>query len=92
MSDWDEFEWDKHNEDKILDKHGVRRFEAEEAVGDPNAVPFPAHSGNVGLIGRTGDGRTLIVILTRKERRLIRVVTARDANSNEKGSYRRRNR
>lgn len=92
MGDWDEFDWDEHNENKILDKHGVHSYEAEEATGDANAVPFPAHSSNIGLIGRTEDGRTLVVILQRKGPRLLRVVTARDASPNEKRVYRRRNR
>ncbi|MBS3932845.1 MAG: BrnT family toxin, partial [Truepera sp.] len=70
-----EFEWDDANIDHIAN-HGVEPFEAEEAATDRARTPFPAHSGNVGLIGKTEGGRLLVVILERKSR-LWRVVTAR---------------
>jgi hypothetical protein len=38
MQQGDEFEWDSHNEDKLAARHGVDRYEAEEAAADPGAI------------------------------------------------------
>lgn len=37
MQQRDEFEWDEDNEDKLAARHGVDRYEAEEAATDPAA-------------------------------------------------------
>ena len=84
------FDWDEYILDHIA-RHGVDPGEAEDAVLDPGRVTFPARLGRVGFIGMTEAGRMLVVILDRKQD-LWRVVTARDASSNEKKSYRRRQR
>jgi uncharacterized protein len=84
------FDWDDDNVDHI-ERHGVEPWETEEAAEDRHRIPFPAHSGRLGLIGRTEDGRFLVVILERLSRGW-RVVTARDATSAEKRIYRRRSR
>jgi len=84
------FDWDEYNLDHIA-RHGVDPGEAEDAVLDLGRVSFPAKFGRVGFIGMTEAGRVLVVILNR-EKNLWRVVTARDANPNEKKSYRRRQR
>ncbi len=82
-----DFDWDEDNIAHIA-RHGVEPWEAEEAAMDPRRAPFPAHSGRVGLIGKTESGRVLVVILERRGRKW-RVVTAREATSNEKRAYRR---
>ena len=84
------FDWDEHNVGHIVVKHGVDPGEAEEAVLDPGRTPFPAKGKRTGIIGMTADGRVLVVILERKSRHKWRVITARDASSNEKRAYRRR--
>ena len=86
-----EFEWDDGNLDHIAN-HDVDEFEFEEAATDPERVPFGAHSGNFGFIGKTDAGRLLVIIFERKSKRLWRAVTARDAKPPEKKSYRRLNR
>lgn len=83
------FEWDHHNLEHIA-RHGVSDEEVEEASADPQRVPFSAHSGHVGLIGKTAAGRVLVVILARKGPGRWRPVTARGASPREKQSYRRR--
>jgi len=84
------FDWDESNTDHIA-QHDVEPWEAEEAATDRGRVPFTAHSGRTGFIGRTDDGRVLVVVLGRKAR-LWRVVTAREATRGEKRAYRRYNR
>lgn len=88
------FEWDDANVDHIAE-HGVEPEEAEEAVDDRYddryKVAVPPHSGRDRIIGKTGDGRVLCVVLDRRATGW-RVVTARDATDSEKRAYRRRNR
>ena len=84
------FEWDDGNLDHIAE-HGVESWEVEEAFADRQRIPYDAHSGRDGYIGRTEDGRLLVLIFEHRGRH-IRVVTARDASTREQRSYRRANR
>ena len=88
------FGWDRANVDHIA-WHGLEPEEVEDALLDPEGVPAAAYnvatnSGverRSGFIGATEAGRILYVAYT-KRGGVIRVVTARDANSREKRSYR----
>jgi uncharacterized DUF497 family protein len=84
------FEWDDANVDHIAE-YGVEPEEAEEAVDDRFKAAVSAHSGRDRIIGKTGDGRVLCVVLDRRATGW-RVVTARDATDSEKRAYPRRNR
>jgi uncharacterized protein len=84
------FEWDDGNRDHIAE-HGVRFWEAEEALEDRRRIRIPAHSGRRGVVGRTEDGR-LLAVLYEDYGDVVRVVTARDASATEQRSYRRANR
>lgn len=85
------FIWDDKNIEHIA-RHNVEPEEAEEAFLDPIRVRFDANSGNLGIIGSTEEGRRLVVIYVKKEGHKYRVITARDANEDEKKQYKRRNR
>lgn len=89
------FEWDDGNLNHIA-RHRVDSLEAEEAFRDRRRIPFVAYDGpdgepRDGRVGRTDDGRLLVVISVRRGRNW-RIVTARDANSTETRRYRRANR
>ena len=84
------FIWDEENIQHIA-RHNVEPFEAEDALMDPQRIKFSAHSGNMGIIGSTEDGRRLVVIFIKKIEGKIRVITARDTNDSEARAYRRRN-
>jgi uncharacterized DUF497 family protein len=84
------FEWDDGNEDHIAE-HGVESWEAEEAMTDRRRISLDAHSGRIGIAGRTEDGRLLAVYYEKHGDR-IRVVTARGAIAREERAYRRANR
>ncbi|GAK41539.1 hypothetical protein TCA2_4030 [Paenibacillus sp. TCA20] len=86
-----QFIWDEENIQHIA-RHNVEPFEAEDALMDPQRIKFSAHSGNMGIIGSTEDGRRLVVIYIKKMMGKLRVVTARDATETEAKAYRRRNR
>lgn len=84
------FIWDEENIQHIA-RHDVEPFEAEDALMDPQRIKFSAHSGNMGIIGSTEDGRRLVVIYIKKVEGRLRVITARDATESEVRAYRRRN-
>lgn len=87
-----DFEWDEDNEEHIA-RHGVVPDEAEEVLLDPRRVPAPAYSvygeRRRGVIGATEDGRVLAVIYAARGG-VVRIITARDADPDEKRRYRRR--
>jgi uncharacterized DUF497 family protein len=87
-------DWDEANANHI-ERHGVDRWEAEEAVLDPDryALSRGWHGGEYryALVGRTESGRTLTVVSVRRGSRL-RVITARDASPREIRLYRRNRR
>jgi uncharacterized DUF497 family protein len=58
---------------------------------DRRRIRISAHSGRRGIAGRTDDGR-LLVVFFEGQGNVVRVVTARDANTTEQRSYRRANR
>lgn len=96
MQEWDEFEWDKHNEDHIA-KHGVDRYEAEDAATESKAILRRVGTSRYGhrryaCLGKTEDGRILVVIVDRKSPSLVRVATAMDASFTDKRAYRKQKR
>lgn len=97
MRQWDEFEWDSHNEEKLAARHGVDRYEAEQAAMDAGASIKRIDEDRLGnpeyiFVGKTDDGRILFMVGVRKRDRVWRIGSARDATFQEKRAYRRRNR
>jgi uncharacterized DUF497 family protein len=87
------FQWDSGNDRKSEDKHGVARTEAEQIFFNSplRLAADEQHSQReerFHALGRTDGGRILHVTFTlRAERRLIRIISARDANRTERGRY-----
>ena len=81
-----EFDWDDANIDHIA-RHHVTPDEAEEALTDPRRIGLDTYSPTdeirYGVLGRTTEGRILVVIFTPRNG-MVRVITARDANTTEK--------
>lgn len=70
MQELDEFEWDDDNEYHLA-KHGVDRYEAEEAATDPAAIVKRVGTDRYGnrryiYVGKTEDGRILFMVVDRK--------------------------
>ncbi len=85
------FEWDEANVAHLA-AHDVRPDEAEEALLDPRRVGTSAYQAaserRWAIIGATEARRVLLVVLTRRGRR-VRVITARNATTREGRRYRR---
>lgn len=85
------FQRDSGNSDKNLLKHRVSNDECEQVFIDPDKIIIPdtQHSGPENryiIIGKTKQGRTLFVVFTIRNK-LIRVISARDLNREERNKY-----
>lgn len=79
------FEWDDRNINHIS-KHNVTLEEAQEIFIDNPLVRATREHKRIAL-GKTIDGRYLKVVYIKKERGIIRVITALDASGSEKKYY-----
>jgi uncharacterized DUF497 family protein len=97
MQPGDDFEWDEDNEEKLAARHGVDRYEAEQAEVDFGATIKRIGTDRAGnpeyvIVEKADDGRILFMVGLRKMGRIWRIGSARDAKFQEKGAYRRRSR
>ena len=87
-----EFEWDKGNSTKSLDKHNVHPQETEEVFLGRAAVPLgiqiepPVNEERLCIIGPTWSERLLSIVFTIREGR-VRPISSRPANQKEKKIY-----
>lgn len=86
------FEWDKGNIDKNLKKHRVTNKEAEEAFVNSSKYIFVDDTHSVVerrymLWGVTNKQRKLAVFFAIRKNSQVRIISARDMNKKERGSY-----
>jgi len=86
-----EFEWDRGNINKNLDKHGVTDQECEEVFFDTELLAYYDRGHSVKedryyALGKTLAGRGLFVVFTIRENK-IRVISARDMSKKERKVY-----
>lgn len=82
-----EFEWDEHNEDKLLERHNVSALEAEQCF--VNANTRRREGDALLLMGVTDDGRLLFLVYEQKPKGVVRVYSAREMTEKERRTYRR---
>ncbi len=82
-----EFEWDEHNEDKLLRNHHVSAWEAEQCFANPNTRR--RHGDALLLLGKTDSGRMLFLVYEQKADGVVRVYSAREMTDQERRTYRR---
>lgn len=82
-----EFEWDEHNEEKLLRNHNVSATEAEQCFANQHTKR--RHGDALVLLGMTDGGRMLLVVYEQKARGVVRVYSAREMNDQERRTYRR---
>ena len=84
------YDWDKHNTEKIAQKHGVLPMECEEALlGDIIVVPDEKHSAieqRYNALSTTFAGKMLFIVFTIRNEK-IRVISARPMNKKEREVY-----
>lgn len=86
-----EFQWDRGNSLKNLEKHGLTSEEIEGAFFDKNRIIFKdaQHSlteDRAILVGKNNSDRLLYIVFTMRNNK-IRVVSARDINRKERYIY-----
>jgi uncharacterized DUF497 family protein len=81
-----DFEWDEHNEDKLLERHGVSAAEAEQCFGNPHTRRRTGE--DLLMLGKTDGGRMLLLIYQQKPNGVVRVYSAREMNDRERRVYR----
>jgi uncharacterized protein len=84
------FDWDKDNQSKSLEKHGIMPLETEEVFFNFYVV-FPDQRHSViepryGMYGKTNEGKILFIAFTIRGRR-ARVISARPASKKERNFY-----
>ena len=87
-----DFEWDPAKAESNQRKHGVSFAEAVTMFGDPLelTVSDPDHSeGEYRFLslGRSLEGRLLVVSYTEREQNRLRIISARPATSAETSRY-----
>jgi uncharacterized DUF497 family protein len=87
------FEWDKRKEKANIKKHGISFDEARAAFYDENAIQFfdPDHSDDEDrfiLLGISIKLRILVVChCFRESDTVVRIISARKADSHEENEY-----
>ena len=81
-----EFEWDEHNEEKLLERHDVSAIEAEQCFANPNTRR--RHGDDLLLLGVTHGGRMLFLVYEQKQSGVVRVYSAREMTDRERRTYR----
>ena len=82
-----EFEWDEHNEDKLLARHNVSAAEAEQCFANPHTRRRVGE--DLLMLGITDGGRMLFLVYEQKPNGVVRVYSARDMTPQERRTYRR---
>ena len=88
-----EFTWDTRKNKSNQKKHGVQFEEAQTVFYDPRAIQYfdPDHSNDEErflLLGLSAKTNVLIVCHCYREKEpLIRIISARKANKNERKNY-----
>jgi len=87
-----DFEWDPAKAESNQRKHGVNFAEASTVLGDPLELTIldPDHSeGEYRYLslGRSVEGRLLVVSYTEREQNHIRIISARLATTAERARY-----
>lgn len=87
------FDWDDGNKDKNFTKHGLNQHEAEDVFRDLYLVELGIQISPVtvedrfGVIGKTAKGKVLFISFTIRRNGMVRVISARHANKNERQLY-----
>jgi uncharacterized DUF497 family protein len=86
------FAWDSQKADANLRKHGVSFSEAQTVFDDPHACIFDDRWHSVDehrelIIGYSSQGRLLIVSFTERPQTVVRIISSRQATSQERKNY-----
>jgi uncharacterized DUF497 family protein len=86
-----QFEWDSNKAQLNKKKHGITFEEASTIFGDSLSITIhdPAHSigeDRFVTIGTSANGKLIVAVHTERDD-IIRIISARNANRNERRQY-----
>jgi uncharacterized DUF497 family protein len=81
-----DFDWDEHNEAKLLLHHNVSALEAEQCFA--NRHTRRRVGDDYLLLGRTNGGRMLLLVYEQKPDGQVRVYSAREMTDKERRAFR----
>lgn len=81
-----DFDWDDHNEQKLIDRHGVSALEAEQCFANPHTKRRKGDA--LLMLGKTDGDRMLLLVYAQKPGGVVRVYSAREMTENERRAYR----
>ncbi len=85
-----EFDWDEANEGHIRERHHVAAEEVEQCFSNPHKITQkPKSEDRYYLFGRTDGGRYLFIVFQYKGFGIIRPISARDMDKDERRFYER---
>lgn len=82
-----EFEWDEHNEEKLLLRHNVSALEAEQCFANPYTAR--RHGDDLVMLGVADGDRMLFLVCEQKRGGVVRIYSAREMTDTERRTYRR---
>jgi uncharacterized DUF497 family protein len=82
-----EFEWDEHNEERLLRNHNVSALEAEQCFANPHTKRRVRD--DLVMLGVTDSGRMLLLVYEQKPNGVVRAYSAREMTDKERRTYRR---
>ena len=87
-----EFEWDLNKDQGNQEKHGISLEEAATAFDDELQITIPDPDHSIGefrylTMGLTISGRLVVVSHTEDEDDRIRIISARNATTQERRTY-----
>ena len=89
LSVFGEVMWTEDSETHIA-RHNVTPLEVEQVLYSQPRLVVPGRDGATEVLGQTGAGRLLLVVVTEAGDGRDFVVTARDMTANEKRAFRER--
>lgn len=86
------FEWDEGNVEKNWDKHKVSTIECEQIFFNRPLLLYDdtkhsAKENRMYVLGKTDAGRLLFIAFTVRDKKLIRVISARNMSQKERIIY-----
>jgi len=85
------FDWDPRKAERNAAKHGVTFEQASEVFSDPDHLAsddiFDGTEQRYSVIGMSGDLLLLLVVCSFRGDEIVRIISARKANSYEREAY-----
>ncbi|HEY3373710.1 MAG TPA: hypothetical protein VGK02_01425 [Candidatus Aquicultor sp.] len=90
MLDFDDFDWDENNEDKIVEKHHLNRWEIQEAFYNQPQKLESFGKDYYHFYGRSNGDKLLFIafsVVKKRGLKLVRPITAYEMDKSKRKKY-----